>query len=156
GNIGRVPIPGIGRVEIPNPYNQTQLGGAASWELDLFGRLRRTAEAANASVQVSLEDQHAVQVSLLAQVAQSYLQLRGAQARGAVALEDIATLTELLQLTSQRQESGMATELDVRNAAAQLSQTRATLPAIEQQVTQAIHQLGILLGGEPETLRSEL
>ena len=156
GGIGRVAIPGIGRVSIPNPYNQLQLGSTASWEPDLFGRLRRTVEAANASAQVSLEDQRAVQVSLLAQVAQGYMQLRGAQARHAVALDDIATLTDLLQLTSQRQQSGLTTELDVRNAAAQLSQTRSTVPVIEQQISQAIHQLSILLGVEPETLRSEL
>lgn len=156
GEVGKVSIPGIGRVSIPNPYNQLQLGGAASWEPDLFGRLRRTVEAANASARVSLEDQRAVQVSLLAQVAQAYLQLRGAQARRAVAREDIGTLSDLLQLTSQRRQSGLTTELDVRNAAAQLSQTRSTLPAIEQQIAQAIHQLSILLGVEPETLRSEL
>ena len=156
GNIGHVVIPGVGRVSIPNPYNQMQLGATASWEVDLFGRVRRTVEAANASAQVSLEDQRAMQVSLLAQVAQSYLELRGAQARRAVALEDIATLADLLQLTTQRQQSGLTTELDVRNAAAQLSQTRSTVPVIEQQIAQAIHQLSILLGAEPESLRSEL
>ena len=100
GNIGHVVIPGVGRVIIPNPYNQMQLGATASWEADLFGRVRRTVEAANASAQVSLEDQRAMQVSLLAQVAQSYLELRGAQARRAVALEDIATLADLLDLTT--------------------------------------------------------
>lgn len=156
GSIGHVTIPGVGPISIPNPYNQVQLGGTASWEPDLFGRLRRSVEAANATAQVSLEDQRAVRVSLLAQVAQSYLQLRGAQARRAVALEDIATLADLLQLTSQRRQSGLTTELDVRNAAAQLSQTRSTLPVIEQQIAQAIHQLSILLGVEPESLRSEL
>jgi NodT family efflux transporter outer membrane factor (OMF) lipoprotein len=156
GNISKVSIPGIGHVNIPNPYNQYQLGASASWELDLFGRLRRTIEAANAAAQVSLEDQRAVQVSLLAQVGQSYVSLRAAQARKAVTLEDIATLTDLLTLTRQRYDAGLATEVDVRNASAQLSQTRAQLPALEQQISAAIHTLSILVGSEPESLRAEL
>lgn len=149
-------IPGIGHFSIPNPFNQYQLGANASWELDLVGRLRRTIEAANASAQVSLEDQRAVQVSMLAQVAQSYIQLRGAQARRAVALADLATINDLLQLTQQRHAAGLNTELDVRNAMAQASQTRASLPAFELQITQAMHTLGVLLGEDPEALRTEL
>jgi outer membrane protein, multidrug efflux system len=149
-------IPGVGRVNIPNPFNQAQLGANASWEPDLFGRLRRTVEAANASAQVSLEDQRAVRVAMLAQVAQSYIALRGAQARRAVALQDLATIDDLLQLTQQRHAAGLNTELDVRNAMAQASQTRATLPALELQITQAIHTLGVLLGEDPEALRSQL
>ncbi len=149
-------IPGVGHFSIPNPFNQYQLGADASWELDLFGRLRRTVEAANASAQVSLEDQRAVRVSLLAQVAQSYIELRGAQARRAVALADLATIDDLLQLTQQRHAAGLNTELDVRNAMAQASQTRASLPGLELQITQAIHTLGVLLGEDPEALRGEL
>ena len=156
GSAGRIAIPGVGRLDIPNPFNQYQLGLAASWELDLFGRLRRTAEASNATLQVSLEDQHAVQVSLLAQVAQSYLQLRGAQAREAIAQQDLSSAQDLLQLTRQRYEAGLATELDVRNAAAQASQTQATLPQLELVATQAMHQLALLLGAEPESLRAQL
>ncbi len=153
---GKFAIPGVGRVTIPNPYNQYQLGAAASWEPDLFGRLHRSVEAASAAAQVSLEDQRALQVSLLAQVAQSYIQLRAAQARRAVALENIATLTDLLDLTRQRYTNGLTTEVDVRSATAQLSQTRATVPALELQITQAIHTLSTLLGEPPEAVRAEL
>jgi NodT family efflux transporter outer membrane factor (OMF) lipoprotein len=156
GSAGKFSIPGVGRLDIPNPFNQYQLGLAASWELDLFGRLRRTAEASNATLQVSLEDQRAVQVSLLAQVAQNYLQLRSAQAREAIAKQDLANAQDLLQLTRQRHMAGLATELDVRNAAAQMSQTQATLPQLELAATQAMHQLAVLLGAEPEALRAQL
>ena len=149
-------LPGVGRINIPNPYNQYQLGASASWELDLFGRLRRSIEAANAQAQVSLEDQRAVQVSLISQVAQNYIALRGAQARRAVALENLGTLTELLQLTQQRHAAGLNTELDVRNALAQLSQTRATVPALDLAITQSLHELANLLGAQPEALRAEL
>jgi NodT family efflux transporter outer membrane factor (OMF) lipoprotein len=156
GSAGKISIPGVGRLDIPNPFNQYQLGLAASWELDLFGRLRRTAEASNATLQVSIEDQRAVQVSLLAQVAQGYLQLRSAQAREAIAKQDLASTQDLLQLTRQRYMAGLATELDVRNAAAQASQTQATLPEFELAATQAMHQLAVLLGAEPEALRAQL
>jgi NodT family efflux transporter outer membrane factor (OMF) lipoprotein len=156
GGAGKISIPGVGQLDIPNPYNQYQLGLAASWELDLFGRLRRTAEASNATLQVSVEDQRAVQVSLLAQVAQSYLQLRSAQAREAIAQQDLASAQDLLQLTRQRYMAGLATELDVRNAAAQASQTQAALPPLELAATQAMHQLAVLLGAEPESLRAQL
>ena len=87
-------------------------------------------------MQVSVEDQRAVLVSLLADVAQNYLELRGAQARRAIAQENLATLDDLLQLTRQRRAAGLTTELDVRNATAQVSPTRAALPALELQITQ--------------------
>jgi outer membrane protein, multidrug efflux system len=149
-------IPGAPHISIPNPYNQYQLGATASWELDLAGRLRRTVEAANAAAQVSLEDQRSVQVSLLGEVAQNYLALRGAQARRAVAMENLATIGDLLDLTRQRHAAGLNTEVDVRNAIAQLTQTRATVPALDLQITEAIHELSVLLGSEPEALRVEL
>lgn len=153
---GNLAIAGIGHLNIPNPYNQYQLGASLDWELDLFGRLRRTLEAANAAAQVSLEDQRAVRVSLLGEVAQSYVALRGAQARRAVAVQNIATIQDLLQLTQQRRAAGLTTELDVRNALAELSQTRATLPALDLQISQTIHTLGRLLGQAPEALRTQL
>jgi NodT family efflux transporter outer membrane factor (OMF) lipoprotein len=159
GSGGSVSIPGLGSLgipRIPNPYNQLQLGAAASWEPDLFGRLRRSVEAANANVQVSVEDQHAVQVSLLARVAQSYIALRSAQARKAIANANLATINELLELARQRLAAGMSTELDVRNALAQQAQTRASLPAFDLQISQSIHTLSDLLGREPEALRSQL
>jgi NodT family efflux transporter outer membrane factor (OMF) lipoprotein len=152
----KLTLPGVGRVNIPNPYNQYQLAASLNWEFDLFGRVRRSIEAASAAAQVSLEDQRAVQVSLLAQVAQSYLALRGAQARRAVALQNIATIQDLLQLTQQRHAAGLNTELDLRNALAQLSQTHATLPALDLQINQSLHALAALLGREPEALRAQL
>jgi NodT family efflux transporter outer membrane factor (OMF) lipoprotein len=156
GSAGKFSIPGFGSLRIPNPYNQYQLGAAASWEPDLFGRLRRSIEAANAQLQVSVEDQHALQVSLLSRVAQSYIALRSAQAREAIASANLATIDDLLDLTRQRRAAGLTTELDVRNALAQLAQTRASLPAFDLQISQSIHALGNLLGLAPEALRAQL
>ena len=78
-SVGNLRLPGGAGLSIPNPYNQYQLSADASWEVDLFGRVRRAVEAADAGVQVSIEDRRAVQVSVLADVAQSYIELRGAQ-----------------------------------------------------------------------------
>jgi outer membrane protein, multidrug efflux system len=155
-SVGSAHLPGGASTSVPNPYNQFQLSGGASWELDLFGRVRRSVEAAQASMQVSMEDQRAVLVSVLADVAQNYMQLRGAQVRLRVATENLATVNELLDLTRQRRAAGLTTHIDVSNALAQAAVTRAALPALELQITQSINQLSQLLGREPEALRAEL
>jgi NodT family efflux transporter outer membrane factor (OMF) lipoprotein len=154
---GNVSIPGFPvSGSFPNPYNQFQLGASASWEVDLFGRVRRSVEAANADLQGSVEDQHAVLVSLCADVARSYIELRGAQLRKEVTERNLATEKELYELTSQRRAVGLTTELDVANAGAELDSTRAQVPQLDRDVTQDINQLSLLLGREPDTLRAEL
>src|SRR5882757_10773276 len=94
-SFGNVTIPGAPSINFPNPYNQFQLGASASWEPDLFGRVRRSVEAANADLQASVEDQHAVLVSLCADVARNYVELRGAQLRRDVTDRSLATQKEL-------------------------------------------------------------
>jgi NodT family efflux transporter outer membrane factor (OMF) lipoprotein len=155
-SIGNVRLPGGAALSIPNPYNQFQLSADATWEMDLFGRVRRSVEAADASVQVSVEDQRLVRVSVLADVAQSYTELRGAQARLRVAKENLATIEELLDLTRQRRAAGLTTHIDVSNATAEATSTRAELPTFELQITEDINQLSKLLAREPEALRAEL
>ncbi len=154
--IGNSHVPGSPTTTIPNPYNQLQLSAGASWEIDLFGRVRRSVEAADATVQVSLEDHRAVLVSVLADVSQSYMELRAGQARLAIAKENLATTEELLDLTRQRRAAGLTTDIDVSNAIAQNTATRAELPAFDLEITQSINQLSQLLGREPEALRTEL
>ena len=141
---------------LPNPSNQYQLGTAVSWELDLFGRVRRTVEVADAALAESAEDRHAVLVALQGDVAENYLELRGAQLRKATAEQGIATTSELLELARQRRGAGLTSEVDVVEAAAQLSATRAQWPLCELAITQAINQLSRLLGREPDGLRAEL
>jgi multidrug efflux system outer membrane protein len=155
-SIGNIKIPGSAGLSIPNPYNQYQLGLDVSWELDLFGRVRRSVEAADATIQISVEDRHAALVSLLADVARNYIELRGAQWSKATALQSIATTNELLELTRQRRAAGLTSEVDVVEAGAQLSATRAQLPAFELAITQAINALSRLLGQAPAALRLEL
>ena len=155
-SVGTIKFPSGASLSIPNPYNQFQLGLAASWEIDLFGRVRRAVEAADASVAASIEDQRAVQVALLADVAQSYIAVRGAQSDVRVAQQNLATIDELLELTRARRAAGMVTQIDVSTASAQASATRADLPRFELQITQNINQLSQLLALAPEALRAEL
>jgi multidrug efflux system outer membrane protein len=155
-NFGNVKIPGAPSINFPNPYNQFQLGASASWEIDLFGRIRRSVEAANADLQASVEDRHAVLVSLCADVARNYIELRGAQLRKDVTEQSLATQKEIYELTRQRQEVGLTTDLDVANAGAQLDVTQAQVPQLDREVTQDINQLSLLMGRAPDTLRTEL
>ena len=155
-SVGNLHLPGGASVSIPNPYNQYQLSADASWEIDLFGRVRRSVEAAQAAQQVSIEDHRAMLVSVTADLAQSYVELRGAQARLRVATANLATIDELLDLTRQRLAAGLTTHIDVSNAAAQAGATRAELPAIAVQITQSVNQISQLLGREPEALRALL
>jgi multidrug efflux system outer membrane protein len=145
-----------GGSSIPNTTNQYQLGANVSWEVDLFGRVRRSVEVADANIEASVEDQHAALVSLQGDVAQSYIELRGAQLRKATAEQSIATTTELLELAQKRRAVGLTSDIDVVEATAQLTATRAQWPAFDFAITQAINQLSHLLGQEPEGLRGEL
>ncbi len=155
-SVGSSHLPGAPQISVPNPYNQFQLSGTLTWELDVFGRVRRSVEAADANVQVSIEDRRAVSLSMLADVAQTYLQLRGAQDRLRVAQENLDTINELLELTRERHAAGLITHIDVSNAAAQAEVTRAEIPAFELQITTNVNLLSRLLAREPQALRAEL
>jgi multidrug efflux system outer membrane protein len=151
-----VTIPGAPGLSIPNPYNQYQLGADVSWEPDLFGRVRRGVEAADAGIGVSVEDQHAAVVALLGDVARAYIDLRGAQRSLTTAQRIIASNEELLDLTRQRRAAGLTSEVDVVESAAELSATQAQLPIYGLAITQSINQLSRLLGLPPGALQSEL
>lgn len=149
-------LPGFPAISVPNPYNQYQLGLGASWEIDLFGRVRRSVEAASADVHASEEDRRAVLVSLDSDVARAYIDLRGTQQRRQVAQASLDTERDLLELTQQRQAAGLTTDEDVENAAAQVESTQAQIPLLELEITQDINQLSRLIDREPQALRAEL
>ncbi len=149
-------IPGLPPGIFANPFNQYQLGLSASWELDLFGRVRRSVEAANADVQASMEDEHDVMVSLVSDVAEAYIDLRGAQLRKSILEQSLATQRDVLQLTRQRWNAGLTTDLDVQNAASEVSGTEAQLPVADREITQDINQLSELMARKPDALRAEL
>jgi NodT family efflux transporter outer membrane factor (OMF) lipoprotein len=133
-----------------------QAGFDASWEIDVFGGNRRRLEAAEADVQASLEALRDVRVSLLAEVARSYVELRGYQARIAIARQNLEAQKNTAQLTRARLDAGQTTELDVARAEAQVSTTSSAIPALEVAALQTIHGIALLLAREPEALATEL
>lgn len=141
---------------IAQPFNLWQYGFDATWEIDIWGRVRRSIEAADASVEASVENRRNVLLSVLAEVARDYIQLRGTQAQLAISQQNLRTAQDSLRLTQQRAIGGLTTDLDVANAAAQVSATAATIPSLEQQQAQTINQLSFLLGEQPGALQAEL
>ncbi len=139
-----------------NPYNQYQLGLGASWTLDLFGTERRALEAANAQMQAAVEGEHAALLSMVSDVAATYIDLRGAQARRAILLRSLATQRDLLQLTRDRRNAGLTSDLDVENATAEVGTTQAQVPLADRQITFDINELSELMAKPPEALRAEL
>jgi NodT family efflux transporter outer membrane factor (OMF) lipoprotein len=131
-------------------------GFDASWELDLFGATRRALEAAQADLEASEADLHGAQVSLAAEVALNYVELRTFQARLAIARENLASQSETLQLAEWRAQAGLVTSLDVEQSRANREQTRAQIPTFERAAVEAGHRLAILLGRAPGTLDGEL
>jgi NodT family efflux transporter outer membrane factor (OMF) lipoprotein len=134
------------------PVNIYQLGFDASWEIDLFGKVRRSVEAANAQSVAAVESRNDLLVSLEAEVAQTYFQLRASQTLRQIALDEIAAQREVAELTQNRHEHGLAGEPDVDAARAQLASLQAQLPPYEQTIAASRHALGVLLGQTPESL----
>jgi NodT family efflux transporter outer membrane factor (OMF) lipoprotein len=137
-------------------FDLWQLGFDAGWEADVFGGLRRGVEAAQDTVEAARADQYAVLVSLLGEVGQNYLDYRSLQQRIAIATDNIDAQRETLELTRRLFNVGLATELDVTRAEAQVATTESTIPLFEQQASQAMHRLGVLLGELPMALQTEL
>jgi multidrug efflux system outer membrane protein len=131
-------------------------GFDASWELDVFGGVRRGDEAATANIQASIADRNNVLVSLLGEVGRNYVELRGFQRQIAIAQDNVESQSESLDLTRAKFKAGIANDLDVAQAEAQVATTRSQIPLLETAAKQAIHQLGVLLGLPPEALLEEL
>ena len=128
----------------------------ASWELDLFGRVRRNVEAARADTRASALDLAALQVIIAGEVAESYVELRGLQERLRVARENAENQRETLRLVDVRLAAGRGTEFDTSRARAQLESTLARVPALEAAVAVTQHRLAVLTGNAPGALIAEL
>jgi multidrug efflux system outer membrane protein len=135
---------------------QADIGFDASWEIDLFGRVRHQVESARADADAAGADLRNAQVSVVAEVARNYLQLRGAQARRAVAEENAHTEQDTLRLTEVRYQIGPGDPVDVESARARLSATQADIPALRIAEAQAAHRLAVLIGQRPGSLDEEL
>ena len=133
-----------------------QSGLDAIWEVDLFGGVRRNVESAGANVQAAVESIRDAQVTLAAEVALSYLQLRGAQEAIRVAQENLGNQQHTAAITRQKYAVGFVGGLDVANADAVAATTAAQIPGFETSAQQAIYALGVLLARPPATLLSQL
>jgi multidrug efflux system outer membrane protein len=141
------------RGEIQDLY---RLGFDASWELDVFGRVRRSVEAAQGDLQASEADYQNVLVTLLAEVALNYIEMRTLQSQLTVAEENLKAQQETLQLTEWRFAAGLVSRLDVEQARGNLESTRAQLPRLRSAIEEAKNRLAVLLGEIPGTLGARL
>ena len=132
------------------------LGVEASWEADLFGGLRRGAEAASAEAEAAEAQRFGVRVSVVAEAADAYMQIRGAQVRLNVAKEQIATDEHLLALVSQRRAAGVASDRELAQAEALLSQAKATVPPLAIILEAQLNRLDVLMGTQAGTYAAEL
>ncbi|HEU4620349.1 MAG TPA: efflux transporter outer membrane subunit [Gammaproteobacteria bacterium] len=133
-----------------------QAGLSVSWELDFFGRARRGAQAARNDAQAAEARLHDAQVLVAAEVASTYIELRGAQKRLRVAQDNLVNLRETLRLTRVRYQLGRGDELDVASAEARLDATEADIPPLVAAERAAAHRLAVLLGERPGELDAEL
>jgi NodT family efflux transporter outer membrane factor (OMF) lipoprotein len=143
----------IGSLE--RPVNIYQLGFDASWELDLFGKVRRAVEAADATSLSAVESRNDLLISLEAEVAQTYLQLRAAQVLRKITADQIAAQRDVFELTQSRHEHGLASEADVATARAQWSTLQSQLPPYEQTIAASRHALAVLTGQTPERMDAQ-
>jgi multidrug efflux system outer membrane protein len=133
----------------PSTFNLFQAGFDATWELDLFGKVRRNVQAAEADLRSAEEARRDARVSLMAEVARSYFSLRGSERQRDIAWADVATEERLLELVASRQRSGLVGEADTAAQQAQLASARAQLPPLEQAIAQSMNRIALLLALPP-------
>lgn len=143
------------------PRNQRNLklydiGFDATWELDFFGRVRRTVQAGTAELQAAEANRRDVMVTLISEVARNYFELLGVQGELEVARRNADNQRETVKITQALVEGGRGTDLDVARAQAQLNNTLANIPPLEAAIARSIHRLGVLIGERPTALEAEL
>ena len=126
-------------------------GFDATWELDIFGGIRRSVEAAEADLEASQEDMRDMLVSLLGEVALNYIDVRTYQARLSAAEANLDAQKETLQIAIWRNQAGLVDELDVEQARYSLESTRSGIPALRTGLEEAMNRIAVLLGEQPGT-----
>lgn len=133
-----------------------QTGFDASYELDVFGGARASVRAVEADAQASEEATRNTLVTVVAETARAYLELRQAQERLDVARKSLQAQEETLRLTRLRRDAGLTSDFDTTRAEAQVESTRASIPLLEAQAQRSIHAIALLLGGQPQSVQAEL
>ena len=153
---GKPQLDGFAVASPGHPQDLYDAGFDASWEVDLFGGIRRDIEAAVAQVQATDEARRDVEITLMAEVALNYVELRGAQRRLDVLDARIDTLQQTLEMVRARQQAGLTNDLDVARSEALLEDTKAARPSLEYASAAAIHRLAVLTGRQPGALANRL
>ncbi len=135
-----------------NPFNNWEFGLGASWEIDVFGRIRRTREATGARVQASIEDYRDVMVSLQAEVAVTYVDIRTTQLRLDFARDNVESQKETMEIVTAREDAGLVPLLDVTRARSNLANTEASIPVLETGLEIELNRMAILLAQAPGSL----
>jgi NodT family efflux transporter outer membrane factor (OMF) lipoprotein len=138
------------------PYDIFQGGFDASWEIDLWGGVARSVEAATANTEAAAEARRGVLITTTAEVVRVYIRLRGIQTQLQIARDNLRSAQRSQQLTQARAAGGITTDLDVANASAQVRRTAAEIPFLLQREAALINALSFLLGQPPNALRAEL
>src|ERR1700722_6956031 len=141
---------------LPRDENIYEAGFDASWELDVFGGIRRGVEASKADLAASIENARDVRVTLLAEAARDYVAVRALERRLQIAKANLRDQNDSLKLAQARFEQGFAPELDVFQARSLLETTQAVVPELENELAQTVHRISVLLGREPDALQAQL
>jgi len=140
----------------PGSHNLFQAGLDAAWELDAFGGVRRNVESAGAGIRAAQDDLRDAQVSVAAEVALNYVQLRGFQQQIVVAQSNLKAQRHTAEITRQKFAAGFVSDLDVANADALVASTEAAIPVLETSAQQSIYALSVLLARLPASLLQDL
>jgi len=128
----------------------------AGWELDLFGRVRRSVQASRANWEAAAEDYHGVTVALCSEIADVYVNIRELQRRIAIAEKNLSSQRKSLNLVRTKRAAGIAPALDLSQAEANVASTEARLPQLHAQLRLAINRLSVLLGEHPGAIQGEV
>ena len=145
-----------GKAEGGDSRNSFRAGLDARWELDVFGARRSSLNASEADTQASQASLADVQVSIAAEVALAYIQLRGQQAQAQIARNNLASQQETLQITDWRLQAGLTSSLELEQARTATEQTSAQLPALQAGINQTRLSLALLTGQTPDALQELL
>lgn len=137
-------------------FNHWQAGFDASWELDIWGRVNRNVEAADASVEAAKDHLRGVLITIEGETARDYIQLRDTQSLQAIAKQNLAIAQKSLQLIRVRVDNGVATQLEVAEARAHIATIEAVLPKLSNEESRLINALSYLAGEQPGALRPQL
>ena len=140
----------------PSHINSFAVAFDATWEVDVFGGVRRGVEAAQANTQAAVWAKRDGEVSLTSELATDYLTLRDLQVRIAIAQSEVARQQDIFTIIHQQAQTGFVTQLNVNQQQAQVQATIASIPMLEAQARGEIHAIGVLLGEDPEALEAQL